>query len=90
MASVVLVGLFALFLMAKVSGALRSVEGFFASFGLADSSGYKISFLKFLPGYIVGAIVICLVITGIAAAAAMLYNAVSDVVGGIEVVSREK
>src|SRR5687768_10323602 len=90
MLAVIGVGLFALYSMAKVSGALESVEGFLASFGLSDSSGYELSFLKFLPGFVLVALVLSVVATAIATAAAALYNAVADVVGGVEVVSRER
>lgn len=85
-AAIVLVGLFALYLLGAASGALRSVESFVVSFGVSDAAKYHISFLKILPGFFV----LTLFFSGLMAASgallAVLYNILADLIGGVEIV----
>ena len=90
MATVGLVGLFALYLLGMASGALRSLEGFIVSFGISEAEEFRLSFLKFLPGYVVISLLLCGITAGLAALWAVLYNLLSEIVGGVEVVTRER
>ncbi|HVL80926.1 MAG TPA: DUF3566 domain-containing protein [Actinomycetota bacterium] len=90
LAAVVLVGLFALYLLGLASGALRSVEGFIVSFGIVQDDQYRLSFLRFLPGFLIVSGLWAGLMAGLAAISAVLYNLLSEVVGGVEIVTREQ
>ncbi|HVE92668.1 MAG TPA: DUF3566 domain-containing protein [Actinomycetota bacterium] len=88
LAAIGLVGFIALFLLGAASGALRSVEQFIISMGAEPN--YRLGFLDFLVPYLIVSMVLTGLLTLLAALSALLYNILADVVGGIEVVVRER
>jgi hypothetical protein len=84
--AVVLVGLIALFLLAKASGAISPVEevvgGLFGDF--------RFNLVSIVFSTVLFSAVAAAMAAALAAITAVLYNALSDLVGGLEVVTRER
>ncbi len=85
--AVVFVGLMALFVLGAASGALEGVESFIESLGWAD---FQIRFFSFVPVFVLLSLLGSAVTAAAATAGAALYNALSDLLGGIEVDIREE
>jgi hypothetical protein len=85
--AVVLVGLVALYLLGLVSGGLGGVEGFIASLGF---TGFRFSILPFIGIFVVFAALASGVVALLGAVAAMLYNAIGPIVGGVEVTTQDR
>ena len=85
--AIVLVGLVALFLLGLVSGGLGGVEGFIASLGF---TGFRFSILPFALVFIVLAVLASALVGLMAGVAALLYNHLHPIVGGLEVHTRER
>lgn len=88
--AIVAVGVVALYLLAAASGALGSVEGFIGSFGLAESGSYHISLTAILPALLILSALGSAAFAALAGVLALLYNSLSDLVGGLEVVTRPR
>lgn len=88
LAAIVLVGLVALYLLALASGALRTIEDFIGD--VWASGEYRINLLAIIPAYLLGVVVWCLTVSGLVALFAVLYNNLAELVGGVEVVTRER
>lgn len=85
--AIVLVGLVALYLLGSASGALDSVEGFFESLGWAD---FQIRFFALVPLFVILAAFGSALVAAFATAGAVLYNLLAEVVGGVEVTTRDR
>jgi hypothetical protein len=84
---IVFVGVVALYLLGLVSGGLGGIEGFIASLGF---TGFRLSILPFLAALILVALLGSGIVAVIASVITYLYNAVYPIVGGVEVVERER
>jgi hypothetical protein len=84
--AIAFVGLVALYLLGLVSGGLGGVEGFIASLGFA---GFRLNILPFLALFLVVASLASLLVAIVCGLCAVLYNAISPLVGGLEVVSED-
>jgi hypothetical protein len=82
--AVVLVGLVALYLLALASGAKGSVDSFMSGVGLSFNP------VTLFPVVLIILAAGTLLFTGLAAVTALLYNAVADVIGGVELLTRER
>lgn len=87
LSAIVLVGLFALYLLGLVSGGLDSVDAFIVSFG--GSTG-GLSFFKLLPGFLAMTAIWCGIWAATAGVLAVLYNLLADLSGGVEISVRER
>jgi hypothetical protein len=85
--AIVLVGFIALYLLGLVSGGLGGVEGFIASLGF---TGFRFSILPFVLVFVVLAVLLSAVVGLIAGVAALLYNHLHPIVGGLEVHTRDR
>lgn len=82
--SIVVVGLIALYLLAVASGALRTVEGFVESWGLSFAPA------SFLPAVVILMAIVTATATAFAGVLAVLYNHVAELIGGVEIITRER
>ena len=82
--AIVMVGLVALWLLAIASGAMRSVDGFLSSLALDFNVGAVLPVVLILGILGVGA----MTITG--SLVAVLYNLLAEVLGGVEVTTRDR
>lgn len=82
--AIVMVGLVALWLLALASGAMRSVDAFITSLGLS------FELVGLLPVALILGIVSCAALTLSAAVLAVLYNLIAELIGGVEIVTRER
>jgi hypothetical protein len=82
--AVVLVGLVALYLLALASGAIGSVDSFVSGVGLTFNP------LALFPAVLILLALATALVTGVSGISALLYNAVADLIGGVEVVTRER
>lgn len=87
LSGVILVGLVALYLLGVASGGVTGVERFFESLGY---EGFKLNVFAVLSIFIVVAALCVGLLTGLMAALAVLYNALSDLIGGVEVTTRDR
>jgi hypothetical protein len=83
--AVVLVGLVALYFVGLVSGGLGGVEGFIASLGF---TGFRVAIVPFLLLAAVAGVLTSAVMAGLAAVLTLLYNALTPIVGGVEIGTR--
>lgn len=84
--AVLLVGLIALFLLAKASGAIGPVEEVVG--GLFGDFRFRLVSIVFSTVLMAG--IAAAFAAGLAAIMAVLYNALSDLVGGLEITTRER
>jgi hypothetical protein len=84
---VAFVGLIALYLLGLVSGGLGGVEGFIASLGF---TGFRLSIVPFLGAFVLVSVFASAVVAALAALLAVLYNAVTPIVGGVAVDETER
>lgn len=89
-AAIFLVGFVALFLLASASGALDSVGSFLGSLGLSDTGKVGISLVALLPAFVIVSAIGCVVCAALGGALAVLYNNLAEVIGGVEVVTRDR
>jgi hypothetical protein len=81
------VGLLALYIVGAAAGGLGGFRGFMASLGL---TGLWVNPVTFIPIFSVAAAVGSVVAAACAALVGLLYNVLSPLVGGVEIVSRER
>ena len=81
------IGLTALYVVGAVAGGLGGFRGFMASLGL---TGLWVNPLMFVPVFGVMAAGASVVAAACGALVGLLYNALSPLVGGVEIVSRER
>jgi hypothetical protein len=81
------VGLVALYIVGAAAGGLGGFRGFMASLGL---TGLWVNPLTFVPIFSVIAAMASVVSAACGALVGLLYNALSPLVGGVEIVSRER
>ena len=81
------VGLVALYIVGAAAGGLGGFRGFMASLGL---TGLWVNPLMFVPVFSVIAAAASVVAAACGALVGLLYNALSPLVGGVEIVSRER
>jgi hypothetical protein len=79
------VGLLALYIVGAAAGGLGGFRGFMTSLGL---SGLWLNPLTFVPIFSIAAGVGSAVAASVGALVGLLYNALSPLVGGVEIVSR--
>lgn len=84
--AVVGVGLVALYVVGAVAGGLGGFRGFMASLGL---TGVWVSPIMFVPVFSAAALLGSAAAAGVAAVVALLYNALTPLVGGVEIRSRD-
>jgi len=85
--AIAFVAIIALYVLGLVSGGLGGVEGLIASFGF---SGFRFTILPFLVAFIAIALLFSIIVGAVAAIVVMLYNALTPIIGGVEVRSRER
>ena len=85
--AIVLVGLVALYLLGLVSGGLGGVEGFIASLGF---TGFRFTILPFILAFNAVGLLVSAVVAVLVAIAALLYNHLQPIVGGVEVYTRDR
>jgi hypothetical protein len=85
--AVLLIGFVALYLLGLASGGVGGVERFFESLGYDD---FSLNVVAVLAVFIVVAAIFTALLTGLAAAMAVLYNALADLIGGVEITTRER
>lgn len=81
------VGLVALYVVGAAAGGLGGFRGFMASLGL---TGIWVNPLTFLPLFAAISVAASLAAAASAAVVAMLYNALTPLVGGVEIVERSR
>jgi hypothetical protein len=81
------VGLLALYIVGAAAGGLGGFRGFMTSLGL---SGLWLNPLTFVPIFSIFAGIGSVVAAAAGALVGLLYNALSPLVGGVEIVSRER
>ena len=86
-AAIFVVGLIALYVLGWASGALDGFEGFMEDLGF---EGFRVSFFGYLPVVLLFSLGTCAAVTAVAVAFAGLYNALSELVGGVEIDVRER
>jgi hypothetical protein len=87
LAAILLVGLTALYLLGLASGAVGSVESFVASLGWDD---FRLRFFALMPLFMLLAAMAGGFCAVMAAVLAILYNTLSDIIGGVEITTRER
>ncbi len=85
--AILLVGFVALYLLGAASGALAGVESFISSLGWAD---FQFRFAAVLGLTLLLGLAGALLFTLLTVVGAALYNVLAELVGGIEVVSRDR
>jgi len=85
--AIALVAIVALYILGLVSGGLGGVEGLIASFGF---SGFRFTILPFLVGLVAVALLFSILVGAVAAIVVLLYNALTPIIGGVEVRSRNR
>jgi hypothetical protein len=85
--AVVGVGLIALYIVGAAAGGLGGFRGFMASLGL---TGLWVNPVTFIPVFGVAATLASMVAAAFGALVGLLYNALAPLVGGVEIVSRER
>lgn len=85
--AIIFVGLIALYLLGLVSGGLGGVEGLIASIGF---TGFRFTILPFILVFIVLAGLASAVVGFLAGIAALLYNHLEPIVGGLVVHTRDR
>ena len=81
------VGLLALYLVGAAAGGLGGFRGFMASLGL---TGIWVNPIAFIPIFSLVAVVGSGVVAAAAGVVGVLYNALSPLVGGVEIVARRR
>jgi hypothetical protein len=81
------VGLVALYIVGAAAGGLGGFRGLMASLGL---TGVWVNPLTFIPVFSTAAAVASAVAAAAGALVAVLYNALSPLVGGLEIVARDR
>jgi hypothetical protein len=84
---VALVAIVALYILGLVSGGLGGVEGLVASFGF---TGFRFAIVPFLLGFIGVAVVTSTVLGAAAAIVVLLFNALTPIIGGVRLSSRDR
>ena len=81
------IGLIALYVVGAAAGGLGGFRGFMTSLGL---TGLWQNPLTFVPIFSIAAGIGSVVAAAVGALVGLLYNALSPLVGGVEIVSRER
>ncbi len=90
MSAILLVGMFALYLLGLASGSLSSLESAIVTLGIGGSGDYRLNFFKMLPGFIFLSALWSGFLAGTAAVGAVLYNLLAEIIGGVEIVIHDR